>query len=197
MAMNVRCSSCNALLRLPDQARRTAIHCPKCQTEIVVGDSTPSAGDANEAATVYATKPEALPPRSSLPVPVPADDDVPEAVAAESTDQTRREGETPGARATNPAESFVWWQQQFKGRTFPYMCRSCGTVIPLRQRVTQSRRACPGCGQGISVKRIDEQIHEREPERLRRMKSGCVLLVLLVLASISTMAAIPIALFSI
>jgi len=63
-------------------------------------------------------------------------------------------------------EAFVWWKDRFPGRTFPFECPDCQTVIELRQRVSQRTRACPGCGFKVTIAAIDDQLTQSEPDRL-------------------------------
>jgi len=138
-------------------------------------------------------------PPDSPPV---VDKDVPDVMPADSAPKQvlpRPEETPPEVGARNPAESFVWWQHRYPGRVFPYLCRSCGTTVQLRQRVTQTRRVCPGCGLAISRERIDRQIHEWEPQRIHLMsqRSGCAVLFLLLAASMSAAAGVSIVLFGI
>ena len=72
-------------------------------------------------------------------------------------------------RPANFPRAFVWWQDRFHGRTFPFDCRQCRTTIELRQRVTQTNRKCPGCGYQITIDRIDAQLERWEDERQRLM----------------------------
>jgi len=75
----------------------------------------------------------------------------------------------------NYAAAFLWWRNGFHGRVFPYRCRGCDNEIPLRSRVTQTRRSCPGCGRQFDQRDIDQQLDDWEPERQRilRARQGC------------------------
>src|SRR5438105_171464 len=65
----------------------------------------------------------------------------------------------------NHPESFVWWARRNKGNVFRYSCDECRTIIPLKNRVAQSKRKCPGCGEPITIETIDEMLDRIEPER--------------------------------
>lgn len=85
----------------------------------------------------------------------------------------------------NYPEAFVWWQQSMHGGKFPFQCcgPDCGLTIPLKNRVSQSSRRCPGCGTKITLEAIDDQLLEWERDRrkqIKEMNAGCLGLVLVV-----------------
>jgi predicted RNA-binding Zn-ribbon protein involved in translation (DUF1610 family) len=92
-------------------------------------------------------------------------------------------GEEPPPRPSPPINhpgEFVRIQRMWKGRTFPYQCYGCDTVVQLRQRVTQTKRVCPGCGKAITIAGIDSQI---ESMVARGQHGGCATMLLSVLAT--------------
>lgn len=142
------------------------IHCPACRTKLTVGDDR--AGETfecprcDEIVKIPRSAPPPSPARSRYSPRPPARVNDKE---DEETD-IRPRIDFPGA--------FVWWQRRSPGRTFPFHCPDCGTTVKLRQRVTQTKRTCPGCGFQITVKAIDRQLEEWEAERQRIMNSwGC------------------------
>jgi hypothetical protein len=78
----------------------------------------------------------------------------------------------------NHANEFIRIQKSRKGWTFPYRCYGCDTVIELRQRVTQTKRVCPGCGKPITIAGIDSQVETLTPRERPRPydgNTGCVI----------------------
>ena len=74
-------------------------------------------------------------------------------------------------------EAFDWWRKRYHGRRFPFECE-CKSKIGVLQRVTQTKRRCPNCGELITTQAIDDQLTTWEPERQRTIetekKSGLV-----------------------
>jgi len=198
MPVRFRCTGCRTLLSIATRKEGASVRCPRCQAVLVV---PPTSGDdaANESNSLnlgspiekdWKTEPppdvkrpipRAIPVVQPHPAPEPDDrDDEPV-----SHPPPRRRLRVRRPRPINFAESFVWWQRRFHGRTFPFRCPSCGTTVHLRQRVTQTKRTCPGCGFRITMSAIDRQLEGREPERQRILdSSGCATSVLL-LAGVS------------
>ncbi|CAN5363763.1 hypothetical protein BH10PLA2_BH10PLA2_09010 [soil metagenome] len=93
----------------------------------------------------------------------------------------------PPPPINHPGE-FVRIQKSRKGRTFPYRCYGCDTVIELRQRVTQSKRVCPGCGKAITIEGIDSQVETLTPQRSAVSydpNAGCATLLLSIAAMLA------------
>jgi DNA-directed RNA polymerase subunit RPC12/RpoP len=141
---------------------------PKNMTELVDAKQQIDGQMSNQSPEVIlptaSPRPEVILPSRPKVVPVASSNP-----AAEGTDKADNHPHMARQRASkkliNYPISFVWWQQRFHGRTFPFTCPDCSTVIQLKQRVTQSRRSCPGCGFRITTESIDRQLAEWEPER--------------------------------
>ena len=106
---------------------------------------------------------------------------------------------TPGANSRVPTHykpidhqaAFEWWKSRAQNSLFPYVCPSCGTVVPLRNRIVVSKRRCPKCSEEISLTKIDAILDISESDRQQKIQSqsGCGCVILLVTAISSWCAA--------
>jgi predicted RNA-binding Zn-ribbon protein involved in translation (DUF1610 family) len=149
MPIRFRCQQCNALLSIATRKQGTLVSCPKCGTDVRVPDPS-----SKKAAGKFGNAVNNL-------------------VQGLLSHAEERQREIANAKPTSYPESFVWWQEQHKGKMFPFACPKCGETTQLRQRVAQRPRICPGCGFTITVSEIDKQLDAMEPDRQRSMNSGC------------------------
>ena len=186
MPVRFRCSECQSLLGIASRKAGESVRCPRCGAVLAVPGGVPRdpppkainfGPGAEEARTEYdwrAVLPSAEPAAPVISAPGLGLPGGPDRRGEERHDDAvnsvSRAG--PARPAVNGPEAFVWWQGRFHGRTFPFKCPGCGTTAELRQRVTLTRRTCPGCGYRIDIAAVDRQLEAMEPER-RRLMAGC------------------------
>ena len=189
MPIRFRCPECNALLGIATRKQGTTIHCPKCCQQIVVPITHDAPSDSKQAdwhwspPGKHSGEAEIDPgvfnfedePKEEILSVVPVFETLPVRVQPPPPRQP-----TPPPPINHPGE-FVQIQRRRKGRTFPYLCNGCGTVVELRQRVTQTKRSCPGCGKEITIASIDSQV---EVIVARGQKAGCATMLLSVAATL-------------
>ena len=79
-------------------------------------------------------------------------------------------------------QAFAWWcGRPQNGGQFPYVCLTCGTMVPIRKRIVVSKRNCPKCHEPITLGTIDFLLKDSEEDRLAhiRKECGCGCLVLI------------------
>lgn len=85
-------------------------------------------------------------------------------------------------------QAFDWWRERYHGRRFPFECE-CKIETGVLQRVTQTKRRCPNCGEPVTTEAIDHQLRRWEPERQRIMEMEKKAGVLSTLETIGVVAA--------
>lgn len=176
MSIRLRCPTCSLILAVPTSAAGQTSVCPSCERTFIVPLIPP---------TVQQWQGQ-QPPGSPLPQPTWVQPP-PRGPAPPITSFNKAHAPPPPTPASYP-EAFVWWQDQNKGRTFPFRCPGCGVTVELRQRVTQTRRTCPGCGFRIDPAAIDRQLDALEPRRRSRGCLGGILIVVAIAAAIPAVA---------
>ena len=87
-------------------------------------------------------------------------------------------------------KSFEWWMRRSQnGGQFPYVCPSCGTLVPIRKRIVVSKRSCPKCKESIELATIDFLVEDSEKDRLDTIKKesdcGCTVLITIGMSLVS------------